>query len=241
MSRASRGQANVVGVALLLAITVVALGTLTAGIGTVVEENAASADQTRVAAGLDAAVRPVRTTGLHRDTVSFADGEFRTVDREIRVLNASGVVRTVETSALVFEAGDRGVVVLGGAVLRRSPGGATMYRPPPVTASRRTGALVVGVAALNGSVAVGATGGATFAVWTDVSHERTALGNATYRIAVETATPRPWERYFEEANATVLDRRDFDDDGLASVVARFPGERVGYLVVHRVDLEVERV
>jgi hypothetical protein len=33
--------------------------------------------------------------------------------------------------------------------------------------------------------------------------------------------------------------RDFDGDGVTSVVARYPGERVGYLVVHEMGLEVQ--
>lgn len=232
----TRGQSNVVGVAILLGVTVLALGTLTASVGTVVEENAASADQTRVAAGLDDAIRPVGTTGRHRGTIAFTEGRFHTADREIRVLNRTGVVANVSASALAFDARDRGVTVLGGAILRRYPTGATMYRRPPITASRDV--LVVGVADLNGSVAIGVSGGTTLALRTTVSHDRTALGNGTYRLAVETATPGPWREYFRDIGATLDPPRDFDDDGLSSVVARFPGDRVGYLVVHEVALEV---
>lgn len=233
-----RAQANVVGVAILLGITVLALGALTAGVGTVVEQHAAGADQARVAAGLAEAVRPVRTTGVRRGTVPVAGGRLRTVPRTVRVLDGSGVVATVRADALVFEARDRGVTLLGGAVVRRYPTGATMYRPPPVTASRRAGVLVVGVAALRGNVSVAVSGGETLAVRTRVTHDRTALGNGSYRVAVETATPGVWERQFERLNATVRPPRDFDGDGTPSVVARFPGRRVAYLVVHRVRLEV---
>lgn len=232
----SRAQSNVVGVALLLGVTVVALGALTASVGTVVQENAASTDQRRVAAGLDDAIRPVRTTGRHRGTVAFTEGTLSTVDREIRVLNESGVVATVPADALEFDARDRGVTVLGGAILRRYPTGTTIYRQPPITASRDV--LVVGVADLRGNVSVAVSGGATLPLRTTVGHDRTALGNGTYRVAVETATPEPWRAYFRDLNATVESPREFDGDGTPSVVARFPGERVGYLVVHEVALEV---
>jgi flagellin-like protein len=43
-----RGQSNVVGVAIMLGVTVVALATVTASVGTVVQDSAATADATRV-------------------------------------------------------------------------------------------------------------------------------------------------------------------------------------------------
>ena len=81
----TRAQSNVVGVAILIGITMLSLGALTAAVGTVVESNAAAVDADRVAADLDAAVQPVETTGPHAGRVSFTDGELRTVDRTIRV------------------------------------------------------------------------------------------------------------------------------------------------------------
>jgi len=240
----NRAQANIVGVAVLLGVVVLALGSLTAGIGTVVEQNAASADSARVATDLDSALEPVAATGVHRGRVSFSDGELQTVEREIRVLNESAVVRTVRTDALVFTAGDRRVAFLAGAVVRGPPDNARVRTPPPITASRtdengddETGVLVVGAPKLNGSVAFSATGGGSVVLRTNVSHERSALGNDTYRVAVETATPDAWRRQFERRNATVT-TRDFDGDGVSSVVAEYPGERVAYLVVHDMRLEV---
>lgn len=236
-----KGQSNVVGVAILLGVVVLSLGSLTAGVGTVVEENAATADATRVAADLDAALDPVEATGVRRGRVSFTEGQLRTVERDLRVLNDSGVVEIVRADALVFTAGDRRVAFLAGAVVRGTEGNARMRTPPPITASRgggEDGVLVVGAPALNGSASVSATGGGSFVLRTDVTHRRTSLGNGTYRVAVETATPDAWKRQFRAENATVT-TRDFDDDGVASVVAAYPGERVGYLVVHDLRLEVD--
>jgi flagellin-like protein len=178
--RRERGQSNVVGVAILLAVVVVSLGSLTAAIGAVVDGNAAAADASRVASDLDAALEPVEATGAHRGRVSFTDGAEDDTE---------------------------------------------------------TGVLAVGAPTLNGSVAVSASGGGSAVLRTTVSHHRTELGEDTYGVAVETATPDAWRRHFERQNATVT-TRDFDDDGLVSVVARYPGERVGYLVVHDVRLEV---
>ena len=240
----SRAQSNVVGVAILLGVVVVSLGTLTAGIGSVVESNAASADATRVAADLDSAVEPVAATGIHRGRVSFTDGRLRTIERELRVLNDSGVVRTVGVDALVFTTEERRVALLAGAVVRGPPDNARMRTPPPFTASRtgrvdenESGVLVVGAPKLNGSVGFAASGGGSVVLRTDVSHHRAALGSDSYRVAVETATPEAWRRYFERQNATVT-TRDFDGDGVVSVVGSYPGERVAYLVVHDLRLEV---
>ncbi|MFC7176295.1 DUF7289 family protein [Halosegnis marinus] len=230
-----RAQANVVGVAILVGVTVVALGTLTAAIGAVVEEDAARADARRVADGFGSALEPVEATGPRRGTLAFVEGDLRPVDRQVRVLNGSGVVAAVEADALVFEAGERRVTYLGGAVVRGRPPGGSMHTPPPITASRDGGALVVGVARLGDPGAVGGSG--RVAVRTNVSHERTDLGTGTFRVAVETATPRPWRAYFERAGATVT-TRDLDGDGVPSVVARFPGERRAWLVVHDLRAEV---
>ncbi len=228
-------------------MVVVALGSLTAGIGTVVEENAAAADSARVAADLDAALDPVAATGVHRGRVSFTEGQLLTVERDLRVLNATGVMRRVRVGAVVFTAGDRRVAFLAGAVVRGPPDNARLRTAPPITASRGGGAsdgdepgvLVVGAPKVNGSAAVSATGGGSVVLRTTVSHHRTALGNGTYRVAVETATPEAWRRHVERRNATAT-TRDFDGDGVVSVVAAYPGERVAYLVVHDMRLEVRR-
>jgi flagellin-like protein len=234
-----KGQSNVVGVALLLGVTVVALGTLTASVGTVVDSHAASADASRVAADLDRAVRPVETTGVNRGRVSFTAGRLRTVEREVRVLDERGVVATVDADALRFETGQRRVTVLAGAIVTERRGTADLYRRPPVTASRSAGVLVVGVAALNGSVDTGGAAGGSVVLRAEVTHDRTVLGDGTYRVAVETDAPGPWESFFEREDATVLPRRDFDGDGTASVVARYPGNRTGYLVVHDVEVSLD--
>lgn len=233
----SRAQSNVVGVALLLGLAVISLGVLTAAIGAVVADNAASADARRVAGDLDAALAPVEATGPRTGRVSFTDGRLYTVQRDLRVLNRSGVLRRVEVGGLVFRSGNRRVAYVAGAVVRGPPGNAVLDEPPPVTASSgEGGVLVVGASRLNGTGAV-AGADVTATLRTDVRHRRTALGNGTYRVAVETSTPGPFERYLSRRGATV-ERRDLDGDGVPSVVARFRGERVGYLVVHDLDLEV---
>lgn len=235
-SRVYRGQANVVGAALLVGVTVVALGTLTASIGAVVDGNAAHADSRRVAADLDAAISPVEATGHRRGRISFSDGKLYPAKREVRLLDDSGIRERVQADALIFESGERRVTFLAGAVIQGAPPGGSIRTPPPFTASRNGRALVVGVAALGDDAsAVGGSGPVT--VRTRVTHEREYVGNETYRVAVETSVPRPWRRYFERRN-TDVSRRDIDGDGVPSVVARYSGQRDAYLVVHQLHLEV---
>jgi len=235
-----RAQSNVVGVALLLAVTVIALGALTAGVGTMVTENAETADANRVADGFDAALRPVETTGADRGRVQFVDGQLRTVERDLRVTDGTATY-TVEVDALVYESGDRRVTFLAGAIVRGAGEGARLHRRPPITASRRAGGvLVVGAPSLNASsVGLSGSGTVTALLRTNVTHERVDLGRSQFRVAVETETPRAWVTAFERLNATVLATdRDLDGDGVPSVVAEFPGTRRGYLVIHDMRLEV---
>jgi hypothetical protein len=236
-----RAQANVVGVAVLIGLTMLSLGALTATVGTVVQQDAAAADAGRVAADLDGTLNPVADTGAGRGRVSFTEGRLSVADRTLRVLNGSGVVARVEVDALVFESGGRRVVFLGGAVTRGEGNGSRLYAPPPVASSRRT--LLVGAGRLNASGpdsgSLAASAPTSVALRTNVTHRRRALGNGTYRVAVETAAPGAWVEHFGRANATVS-RRDFDGDGTPSVVADYPGRRVAYLVVHDMRLEVRR-
>lgn len=235
-----RGQSHVVGVVLLLGVATIALATLTASLGAVVESNAARADAARVAADLDGALAPVETTGRNRGTVSFTEGELRPVERDLRVLDASGTVRRVRVDALVFSAGGNRVAFLSGAVVRGTGAAAEFRTPPPITASRSapgTGVLVVGAPRLGSPAAVSGTGGVRLALRTDVSHARSRLGAGRWRVAVETAVPGPWRAFFDRQGATVR-TRDFDGDGIDSVVAAYPGRRMAYLVVHDLNTEV---
>jgi hypothetical protein len=234
---AERGQSHVIGVAVLLAATMLSLATLTAGVGVVIEDTAAAADAGRVAADLDSSLEPVAATGHQRGRVSFTDGQLRVVERTLRVLDADGEVFRTDVDALVFTAGESRVAFVAGMVVRGSAGNAAVHTVPPVASGE--GVLLVGVARLNasGPDTVSATHPTTVPLRTTVTHERRSLGEGEFRVAVETATPGPWERHFLERGATPT-RRDFDGDGVPSVVGAYPGNRTGYLVVHDLALEV---
>jgi hypothetical protein len=234
-----RGAAQVVGVAILLGLTVISLGALAAGVGTVIEENAASADAGRVADGMAGALDPVERTGRSRETLAFTEGRLQTAHRDLRIINGTRTVRTLDVDALVWRSGDERVAFVAGAVVAGVPGRGDLHAPPPVTASRGDGGvLVVGAPRLGADgTTVSGVGGTTIPLRTNVSHDRTDLGRSEFRVAVETRTPAALATYFREQGATV-GQRDIDDDGVPSVVATYPGQRRAYLVVHDLNLSI---
>ncbi|WP_135364268.1 DUF7289 family protein [Halosimplex halophilum] len=234
--RRERGQSSVVGVALLLGMTVVALGVLTASVGALVEGHAARADADRVAADLQSGLRPVESTGHRTTTVRFAGGRLYTAERRLRVSDAAGTVAAVDIGALVYENADRRVAAVAGAVVRGRGENAWLVEDPPIVGSDSNGVLVVGAANLSATPSsVG--GGVTAKLSANVTHDRRSLGRGRYEVAVETEAPAAFERYFADRGASVS-RSDLDGDGVVSVVAEFPGRRRAYLVEHRMRLEV---
>jgi len=232
-----RAQSHVIGVALMLGLGVVALGTLTITIGALVDSQAESADATRVADDLDRAIQGAERTGVYRHQVSFSEGQLSTSDRTLRILENGTVVQRVPVDALVFENDDHRVTAVAGAVVRES-GGAWFVSQPRITHSEPNEVLVVSAPVLNASrFSTGGQGGVTKTIQTNVSHERIDLGTGEYAVAIETRTPRPFEEFFAAHNATV-ERQQFTGDDAQSVVARYPGIREGYLVVHDLRLEV---
>jgi hypothetical protein len=229
----TRGQANVVGVALLLGIAVVSMGALTAAVGTVVDATAADADAERVAADLDDTLQPVATTGPQRGAVTFSSGRLASVGRTLEIRADGETVERLAVDALIFESGDRRVAFHAGAVVRGDDGSGWLTNDPPVTVGEDV--LVVGAARLGDGVgSVSGSGGVTASVETDVAHDRRDLGTATFSVAVETAAPAAWERTFRERGATV----DREPGSPPTVVATFEGDRQGYLVVHDLHAEV---
>lgn len=232
-----RAQSHVVGVALMLGVAVLALGTLTASVGTLVDSQTATADAQRVADGFDRALDGTDRTGMATYDVAFSEGTVRTENRTLRILSNGTVVETVEVGAVVYDHDEGRVVALAGAVVRDS-GHPFLVAPPAIAHSARNEVLAVGAPAL-GTAATALSGGdgvtATFR--TNVTHDRRELGTGTYAVAIETTTPAPFRRYFEDQGASVT-TRSFSGDTHASVVAEFPGLRTGYLVVHNLALEV---
>lgn len=236
--KSDRAQSAVVGVAILLGLTVVGVGVLTAAAGTTIQEGASTAATARVADGLDDAL-DAGTARETETTVRLAGGTIRVANRTVRVLNDSGVVWTGHAGTVVYESGDRRVSAAAGAVTVGEGNRSRLDAPPSVAPA--SGTLYVGVPVLNasGTDAVSARG-TTLPVTlrTAPTHERRLLPEGRYRVAVETSAPGAWERGFRDRNATTT-RRDFDGDGTPSVVAEFPGRRTVHLVVHDLRLRME--
>lgn len=233
-----RGQSHVVGFALILGLGIVALGTLTAGIGAVIDGQSSNADAMRVAEEMNDAMQVVERTGRYTHRISFAEGSLSTSDRTLRVLHDGNVVHEIEVDALVFENGERRVTGTAGAVVHGTESNAWLERGPPITSSEANEVLVVGAPVLGTDhVSVGGRGGVTATLQTNITHDREELGTGTFAVAIETKTPEPFERYFDEQSASV-ERKTFDGDDHESVVATYPGERTAYLVVHNVNMEV---
>ncbi|MFQ3320287.1 MAG: hypothetical protein ACI8UR_000436 [Natronomonas sp.] len=230
----NRGQSNVVGVALLLGIAVISMGTLTAAVGVIVDSTAAEADAERVATDFDSALEPVAATGPQRGQVTFSEGSIQASDRTIELRRDGTVVERIAVDALVFESGDRRVAFQSGAIIRGRGEAAWMASPPPITVDEDV--LVIGIARLGDDVGgVSGSGGVTASVETDVGHDRRRLGDATFTVAIETAVPAAWERWLTEHGADV-ERRGGNPP---TVVATFEGDRTGYLVVHDLRAEVD--
>lgn len=226
----SRAVSAVVGVAILVGVTVVALGALTASVGTVVDTQTHRADASRVADAFD---RVGAGTGPGTGRLAVASGRLETVDRDLRVLRNGRVVEHVTVDALVYESGRRAVVYLGGAVIRQNGGSVWFVREPRITAGDE-GTVVAGAVALEESV----TAQGTFEARLGASANRTArsVDGGQVGIAVETATPEPWVDYLTEHGATVH-RADIDGDGRVSVVGTFDAE-AGRVLVRRLEVSL---
>lgn len=254
---ADRGASAVIGVALLAFVTVASLVALTAGIGAVVDGGAAAASADRVA-GEFADLDPSATTGQTSARVPLGDGRVGLVARDVRVLPAaeatdpSPTVRArYRAGGLVYRTDDadgdgrgRRVAAVGGAVVRGGPGRASFVARPRLTVG--PDALVVGLPVWStagsgagpgtGTLAAGGGRGAVTLTVT-VDHDRRSFPAGGHAIAVETATPGPFERLFAERGATVY-ARDYDGDGLVSVVGVFGGSRELFVVRHESTVEV---
>lgn len=241
----SRGQSSVVGVAILIGITMLALGSMAATVGGVVNDAATDADVKRVTADFEQAFQPIETTGQHRSRIRFGSGALLTETRTVRILNQSGTVESYGTNAVTYvpsgnaQSGgsERRVTFLAGAILVTQGDYTRVVRQPPIASG--AGVLVVGLPTLTDAVSIGGSR-LDLTVVTRVSHSRRTLGTDDWRVAVETTTPDAWNRSLTQTGASSIRTRDFDGDGVPSVVATYDTRRTAHLVVHDMTLEVRQ-
>jgi hypothetical protein len=230
-----RAQSTPIGVAVLLAITVVSVAALTASVGSVVQESATAAEARDVATAMDDGL-DAEQRGRHERRLVLGEGRLRTVERSVRLLRGTDPAAEYAVGGLVYTAGQRQVRHVAGATVRDTGGGTRLRTPPSVSVRDRT--LFISLPRL-GADAVAVDGPTTVALRTNVTHDRRRLSGEGLGIAVETRIPGVWERHFAELGATTT-RRSLDDDGVPSVVARFPDVRDAYVFVHDLNLEVGR-
>lgn len=234
--RGTRAQSHVVGVALMLGLAVTALGALTLGVGTVIDAQASNADTTRLAGDMTAALEGVERTGSYSHHLRFTEGHLRAEDRTLRLLDEGEVIRNVSVGAMVFESGDRRVASVAGATVRGSNENAWLVDEPPVTSSSEV--LVVGAPVIDDEMpSLSGQSGVQTTLRTNITHHDEELGSGEFAVAIETETPEPFERYFDR-QGLATQRVQFQGDSHESVLAIYPGERTGYLVVHDLNLEV---
>lgn len=232
-----RGQANVVGVAVLVGLTMLGVAAVIAGVGTVVDSAASEASTAAVAGDLDALLESAVRHHRGSSTIQLHGGRLEPTTRQVQVTHDGDPVVERAIGGLRYRGPDgRGVVtVLNGAIVRSDGRRRQVKQPPRVTVTdRSTGSLMIGIvdlqwhgpstAARNGALAVETT--------RDVRRHRAAP--ASLQVSVETAMPVQWEEWFRNHGATVS-RSDTDADGITTVQASF-GNRSLYVVVYEVEL-----
>ncbi|AUV80854.1 hypothetical protein C2R22_03575 [Salinigranum rubrum] len=227
MSSTNRAQSSVIGVAVLVAVTALSIGALTVAAGTFVADGVAAADAQRVADDLE----HVGEWGTHTTRVEFSDGTLRVEPRTVRVLRGDRAVVRVDAGVLVYENRARRVASLGGVLVDGRRNRSSLQEPLPVVVEGERVLVDVVVLNASGSTAVGGSTGTAVTIRTNATHEYRTLRAGRYTVAIETATPSAWERAFEETGVDV-ERRDFDDDGVPSVVVPIPGETTVDLALH---------
>lgn len=229
----SRGQANVVGVALLLGIGVVAIGLLTASVGGLVDAQLAAADADAATTGFSELRDGVFAGTNESYSLRVADGDLSRVNRTVRLLPDGGENRTYDADGYAATFGGHRVAFVGGAVVRGTGDEARLVTPPPLSFAGDAAFLSLSTLTAASTDGGGLGGGAKLR--TETNRTVTDLPRDSYTVAVETATPAAWERAFEARgyNAT---RTDFDGDGVTSVAATVPEERT--LAVARYDVTV---
>lgn len=230
-----RAQASIIGVAVLVTVTVISIGALTMAAGTFVEDSVAAANTQRVAEDL------TRIGDDNDDTtrIEFSRGTLHVEPRTVRLLRGEGSVLTAEADALVYESRGRRVATIGGVLVEGQPGRSRLRGPLPVVVGE--GRLLVDVVALNasGPDAVSGSSPVSVTIRTNATHDYRTLEESQYAVAVETATPGAWERAFTTVGVE-LSRRDFDEDGVPSVVATVPDPVTVDLAIHDLRAVVRR-
>lgn len=221
-----------VGVAILLALTVASMAVVTAGVGSVVDDAAGSARSASVAEQFGSILPDTGSPGDRVGQLHVGGGTVRSVDRDVRIVGDGGVVFERNVGALVYEHRGRRVTAHAGAVLTGTARHARFSDPPnTVLAPRdRRRSIYLTLPVLTTSTPHDVGGDHRLDLAVNASTQTLTLPGGTYRIAIETTTPAPWNRWFSTRNLSI-ESDDLDGDGIPSVVATLPPTRAVYVVV----------
>jgi flagellin-like protein len=238
-SNQHRGQSAVIGVALLLAITVVSVGVLTAGTSILVEEAAQEADLERIGDTIVSGYQPTTLEGTRTMSLSLTGGTLLTEQREITVSRYGDVIARVQTVALRYERANRAVSIVGGGILQTRAGGTAFVREPNMVSSFGGDGeriLILSLVALTGTVEESIDEPRRVPLAFEATHERRDPGAGRYTVRLETAHPSVWMRYFEERG---VDVRLVDHPGEAAdvVVADLGLVTEARLIIHHVEVQ----
>ncbi|ELZ91931.1 hypothetical protein C440_16504 [Haloferax mucosum ATCC BAA-1512] len=216
----TRAQSNIVGVALLLGIGVVAIGLLTASVGTLVDAQVATADADAAVEGLTELRDGVFAGSNETYSLRVTDGDLSRVDRTVRVISDAGVNRTFGADGYVADLGGQRVAFVGGAVVRGQGESATLATPVPLSLAGDVAFLTLPTVTADSADGVGLGTGA--ALRTRTNRSVLDLPSDGYTVAIETETPGAWERAFERRGFDPS-RVDYDGDDVESVAVAVPG------------------
>jgi hypothetical protein len=234
-----RGQSAIIGVALLLGLTIVSVGVLTAGTGILVDEAAKGADAKRVADRMATAYNPSTLEGSATLSLALTGGQVSTAERRITVRRFGDVVAAFDTNVLQFEEGNHQVTVIGQAIVRGQAGRARFVRTPRLVTlfgSDGDRTLSISIVALAGRIDQTVTNQEPLRLHLNGSHDRRNPGAGRYTISIETATPGIWQDYLTDIARSVRIVGD-DSSGTKLVVAELGRVSRARLIVHRVEVE----
>jgi len=247
------GWAGVVGIVVTVIAIVSILGGLTAGVGLVIQDSASSVHTEQLAMEFAGAIAPAETIGHTSTELTVDRGTIYTLPRQVRLLTGDRdtfepgrstvtVSEAIRSDAVIYARDTGRIVVHAGAAYYTDDDTAQTVRHPELITRGAETPVVVGIPAIQADdVGVSVSGQTAIRVETTVTHRHVDLGDRPAYLAIETTDPRFWQTYFADRSPTVVaTRARFEGDQADSVIVRLPPDRPVTLVIHTVELAVDR-
>ncbi len=232
MRTTSRGQSHVVGVALLLAITLISMSVLTMSVGTLIDAGQSRNEHERVGSALEQLHDPSST---ENPSLTTSVGTLSTASREISINSSTGANYRFDTTAISYSNGNHRVATLCGAVISGKPGAAWFRSTPRIFSPTAASVRLIRLTTITTSGFDRLQGTHSFTRRQSSTHH--SHENLSGTLSIETATPGPFERHFR-ARGFATSRNDPDSDGIPSVSVSFTQERRTILMIRHITVEV---